>query len=77
MKFTARFPEKNYKLFLIRSIYFLSDESCVQLRIDIQYDSDSTIPQQNLKTAIKFGVEKVDALDKNKYVVAFLRKLLF
>ena len=46
----------------------------MQLQIDIQ--SDSVISQQHIDAAIKFGVEKVDALDVNKYVVAFLRKLL-
>ena len=46
----------------------------MQLQIDIQ--SDSVISQQHLDAAIKFGVEKIDAVDVNKYVVAFLRKLL-
>ena len=46
----------------------------MQLQIDIQ--SDSVISQQHIDAAIKFGVKKVDALDINKYVVAFLRKLL-
>ena len=57
-------------------VFLFSEKSCVQLRIEIQCDSDSVTPQQNLDTAIKFGVEKEDALDKKKYVVAFLRKLL-
>ena len=48
----------------------------MQLRIEIQCDSNSATQQKNLETAIKFGVEKEDALDKKKYVVAFLRKLL-
>ena len=56
---------------------FLSEESCVQLRIEMQYDSDSVIPQPNMDIGTKFGVEKEDALEVNKYVVAFLRKLLF
>ena len=52
---------------------FLSEESCVQLRIEMQYDSNSVIPQPNMDIGTKFGVEKEDALDVNKYVVAFLR----
>ena len=48
----------------------------LKLQIEIQSDSDSTIPQENLDTAIKFGMEKIDATDIKKYVVAFLRKLL-
>ena len=38
--------------------------------------SDSTIPDENLDAAIKFGVERIDATDTRKYVVAFMRKLL-
>ena len=48
----------------------------MQLRIEIQCDSNSATQQKNLETAIQFGVEKEDALDVKKYVVAFLRKLL-
>ena len=46
----------------------------MQLEIDIQ--SDSTIPDENIDVAIKFGVDQIDATDTKKYLVAFMRKLL-
>ena len=57
-------------------IFFFSEEACVQLQIELQSDSDSFIPQENLEAAIKFRVEEIDAPDVNKYIVAFLRELL-
>ena len=63
-------------VFIRNTVYtfvFLGETS-MQLQIDIQ--SESVISQQHLDAAIKFGVEKIDAVDVNKYVVAFLRKLL-
>ena len=48
----------------------------MKLQIDIQFDSDTIIPPENLDAAIKFGIEKMDATDINAYIVAFLRKLL-
>ena len=38
--------------------------------------SDTVIPEEHLKEAIKSGVEKMEATDIYKYLVAFLRKLL-
>ena len=56
--------------------FLFSEEAQVHLRIQLQSDSDSFIPQENLDAAVTFGVEKIDATEKNKYVVAFLKKLL-
>ena len=55
-------------------IFFFPGKTSVQLQIDIQ--SDSVLSQQHLDVAIKCGLAKEDALDVNKYVVVFLRKLL-
>ena len=61
----------------IYGVYFLnSDETCVQLQLDMQYDSDTVIPPKQMDAAIKFGVEQIDATDVQKYIVAFMRKLL-
>ena len=66
----------NNKLSLLKHVCFLSEESCVQLRMEIQCNSDTKVSHQNLDMAVKFGVEKVDATDINKYIEAFLKKLL-
>ena len=42
----------------------------------MQYDSDTVIPPKQTDAAIKFGVEQIDATDVQKYIVAFMRKLL-
>ena len=42
----------------------------------MQYDSDTVIPPKQMDAAIKFGVEQIDATDVQKYIVAFMRKLL-
>ena len=34
------------------------------------------IPQEHLDEAMKFGIEQIDGIHTNKYLVAFLRKLL-
>ena len=56
--------------------FFLSEEACVQLQINTQPDSDSIIPPEHVDEAIKFGIKEIDATDVNKYIVAFMRKLL-
>ena len=53
-----------------------SEKSYVKLKIDVQFECDTGIPQEHLDAAIKFGIEKIDATHINAYIVAFLRKLL-
>ena len=54
----------------------LSEEACLQLRIDIESKSDTVIPEEHLEGVIKIGIEKKEATDIYKlYIVAFLRKL--
>ena len=55
---------------------FSLEESCVKLQIEVQSDPNSVISQEHLDAAIKFGIEKTDPSDTNKYVVAFIKKLL-
>ena len=55
---------------------FFSEEASVKLRIEIRYDPDFVIPQEHLETALKFGIEKTDGSDINKYAVTFIKKLL-
>ena len=43
----------------------------------MEIQTDSVITEQNVKTAIQFGVELcVDHVDSKKYIIAFLKKLL-
>ena len=53
---------------------FLSDSACIQFEMEIQ--TDSTISEQNMETAIQFGVEISNPIDTKKYIIAFLKKLL-
>ena len=53
----------------------LPEEACLQLRIDIESKSDTIIPEEHLEGVIKIGIEKKEATDIYKYIVAFLRKL--
>ena len=55
---------------------FLSDEACVELKLDILSDPEFIVAEEHMDAAIKFGVEEIDATDVKKYIVAFLRKLL-
>ena len=57
-------------------MYFFADRSCVELQIEMDSKPGSVIPQQHLDTAIKLGIQKIDAVDVTKYVVAFLRHFL-
>ena len=61
---------------IARVFFSISEEACVQLHMDIQSDSGFILPQEHLDAAIKFGVEQIDATDVQKYIVAFVRKLL-
>ena len=68
----VNFLNQNYAM---HPIFFL-EESCVKLQIEVQSDPNSVISQEHLDTAIKFGIEKTDPSDTNKYVVAFIKKFL-
>ena len=59
----------------MHEIFFL-EESCVKLQIEVQSDPNAVISQEHRDAAIKFGIEKTDASDINKYAVAFIKKLL-
>ena len=48
----------------------------MQLQIEMEYDPNLVIPQEYLDEAMKFGMEQIDGIHTNKYIVAFLRKLL-
>ena len=48
----------------------------MKLQIEIQSDPNAVISQEHLDAAIKFGIEKTDASDINRYAVAFIKKLL-
>ena len=61
--------------YTMHPIFFL-EESCVKLQIKLQSDPNSVISREHLDAAIKFGNEKIDASDTNKYLVAFIKKLL-
>ena len=52
----------------------LSDSVCIQLEMEIQ--TDSVISEQNVRTAVQFGVEISNPLDAKKYIIAFLKNLL-
>ena len=43
----------------------------------MEIQTDSVISEQNVKTAIQFGVELSNGSDATKYIIAFLKKLLF
>ena len=49
--------------YILHFFFFISDESCMQLQMDIKCDSDYIIPQKHLDAAIKFGVEEIDGTD--------------
>ena len=55
--------------------WFFSDSACIQLKMEIQ--TDPHVSEENIKTAIKFGVASSDVMDTKKYIIAFMRKLLF
>ena len=57
-------------------MYFFADRSCVELQIEMDSKPGSVIPQEHLDTAIKLGIQEIDAVDVTKYVVAFLRNFL-
>ena len=42
----------------------------------MEIQTDSVISEQNIKTAIQFGVELSNPIDTKKYIIAFLKKLL-
>ena len=42
----------------------------------MEIQTDSVISEQNVKTAIQFGVEPSNPVDTKKYIIAFLKKLL-
>ena len=42
----------------------------------MEIQTDSVISEQNVKTAIQFGVELSNPVDAKKYIIAFLKKLL-
>ena len=42
----------------------------------MEIQTDSVISEQNVKTAIQFGVELSSPVDTKKYIIAFLKKLL-
>ena len=46
----------------------------MQLQIEMQ--CDSSVPDESLAMAIKFGVENIGAADTDKYILALLRQLL-
>ena len=48
----------------------------MQLQIEMEYDPNLVIRQEYLDEAMKFGVEQIDGIHTNKYIVAFLRKLI-
>ena len=42
----------------------------------MKIQTESVISEQNVKTAIQFGVELSNPIDTKKYIIAFLKKLL-
>ena len=42
----------------------------------MEIQTDSVISEQNIKTAIQFGVEISNPIDTKKYIIALLQKLL-
>ena len=56
--------------------HFPVDSACAQLRMDIETDSTSTVSEEHIEAAIKFGVKTADVTDTKKYIIAFLKRLL-
>ena len=56
--------------------HFFVDSACAQLRMDIETDSTSTVSEEHIEAAIKFGVKTADVTDTKKYIIAFLKRLL-
>ena len=56
--------------------HFLVDSACAKLRMDVETDSTSTVSEEHIEAAIKFGVKSADVNDTKKYIIAFLKRLL-
>ena len=54
--------------------HFLVDSACAQLRMDIE--THSTVSEEHVEAAIKFGIKSADVNDTKKYIIAFLKRLL-
>ena len=61
-----------------RNRVLFSEKACVQLTIDIDYDSSSAISEKSFETARKFGVHlhEKDKENIQPFVIAFLTRLL-
>ena len=60
----------------MKMYHFLVDSACAQLRVDIETDSTSTVSEEHIEAAIKFGVKTAAVTDTKKYIIAFLKRLL-
>ena len=67
--------EKNtIKIWKVNIQAFFSDSACIQLEMDIE--TNSVLSEENIKSAIKFGIDSSDLTDTKEYTIAFLKRLL-
>ena len=55
--------------------FTILDSACIQFEMEIQ--TESIVSEKNIEAAKKLCVESSDLVDAKKYVIAFMKKLLF